>query len=77
MASKTPFEIRSDLLAMAKDYMDRQYELQWETAQTVINKLNSEAADYAEKVQEFTPKPYTVGEIIDKANEFYSFVTKK
>lgn len=76
-ANKNPFEIRSDLLAMAKDYMDKQYELQWATAQTVIDKLNSEATDYAEKVKELTPKPYSVGEIIDKANEFYSFVTKK
>ena len=41
--NKNPFEIRSDLLAMAKDYMDKQNELQWASAQTVIEKLNSEA----------------------------------
>ena len=77
MSNKNPFEIRSDLLAMAKDYCDKQYELQWATAQQAIEKLNSSAADYVEQVQSLTPKPYTVGEMIDKANEFCAFVTKK
>jgi len=77
MSNKNPFELRTDLLAMAKDYCDKQYELQWATAQSVIEKLNANAEDYVKQVQELTPKPYTMGEMIDKANELYSFVSKK
>lgn len=77
MSNKNPFEIRTDLLAMAKDYMDQQYNLNWATAQHMIEKLNENAEDYQERVKELTPKPYTMGELIDKANELYSFVTKK
>lgn len=77
MSNKNPFEIRTDILSMAKDYMDQQYHLNWTAAQTMIEKLNANTADYHEQVQKLTPKPYTIGELIDKANELYSFVTKK
>ena len=77
MSNKNPFEIRTDILKMAKEYMDQQYNLNWTTAQTMIEKLNENAADYQDQVKSLTPKPYTVGEMIDKANELYSFVTKK
>ena len=65
---KNPFEIRSDVLAMAKDYMDKQYALNLEIAQKM-----SEASTEA-----FKEIPmYTVEDVLKKAEELYSFVTKK
>ena len=63
---KNPFEIRTEVLAMAKDYMDKQYALNVEMAQ----KMAGETAKAMEEM-------YTVEELLEKANEFYSFVTKK
>ena len=77
MSTKNPFEIRTELLAMAKDYMDQQYQLNWSMAQQAMENLNKHSKDYAEQVKELMPKPYTMGELIDKATELYSFVSKK
>lgn len=63
---KNPFEIRTEVLAMAKDYMDKQYALNLELAQ----KVAGESAKVLDQM-------YTVEELMEKANEFYSFVQKK
>jgi len=67
MSNKNPFEIRTEVLAMAKDYMDKQYALNLEMAQKM-----SEAVSIAQ-----VPAMYTVDELMEKAKEFYSFVSKK
>lgn len=75
--TKNPFEIRTDLLGMAKDYMDKQWEMNFLFAERAIEQLNKDSADYADQLVKLQPKPYTVGELIDKANELYAFVSKK
>lgn len=80
MSNKNPFELRTDILAMAKDYLDKQYEINLmfaEKAVETINKHSGSVADYQEQMKEMMPKPYTMEELIEKANELYSFVTKK
>ena len=67
MSNKNPFEIRTEVLAMAKDYMDKQYNLNLEMAQ----KMNEAMGDYK------LPSMYTTEELMEKAKEFYSFVSKK
>ena len=63
---KNPFEIRTEVLTLAKDYMDKQYALNLELAQ----KVAGESAKVLDQM-------YTVEELMEKANEFYSFVQKK
>lgn len=71
--SKTPFEIRSDILAMAKDYMDRQYEANVALAEQMVAAGEKTWGE----VQEMT-KLYTPAELMEKAEAFYNgFVTKK
>ena len=77
MSNKNPFELRTDLLAMAKDYLDKQYDMNVMFAEKTVETLNKQAENYQEQVKELMPKPYTMGELIDKANELYSFVAKK
>jgi len=76
MSAKTPFEIRLDVLAMAKDFLDKQATINMEfAAETFANLIESGKA-VAEQWQEFAPVPYTIQDITDKANELYGFILK-
>jgi hypothetical protein len=70
--NKNPFELRADILGMAKEYMDRQWEMNYSFA----NQLFEQGQKTAEEVQA-AMKPYSSDELVKKANEFYSFVQKK
>jgi len=70
--AKNPFEIRADMLAMAKDYMDKQYQTNME----FTKKLFEEGKKTIEEMQTAIT-PYSVEDIVAKATEFYSFVSKK
>ena len=72
MSNKNPFEIRADVLAMAKDYMDRQYEVNVMFAQQLFDQGKKTVEDMQEAL-----KPYSTEELMKKAAELYSFVTKK
>jgi len=69
MSNKNPFEIRADVLAMAKDYMDKQVELN--TA------LFTQLMEAGQKTIDDIPKMYTIEELQEKAKEMYSFVSDK
>jgi len=77
MSSKSPYEIRTDLLAMAKDYMDKQLDMNYDFTMSALHKLDENQADIAEQIEKLTPRTYSMGELIDKANELYAFVNKK
>lgn len=72
MSNKNPFEIRADMLAMAKDYMDQAYHLNVDFTRQLMeqNKITAEEMKTA-------LTPYTIEELMEKAQEFYSFVSKK
>lgn len=72
-----PYQIRTDVLAMAKSMMDKQYDTQMKIAQTMFD-ANKENMDLAKEAWErYIPKMYTMEELMDKANEMYSFVSEK
>ena len=74
MSNKNPFEIRADVLEMAKDYMDKQTALNvqyWETMMA-IGKATIEEAKAANVYT-----PYSMEDLMKKAQEMYSFVSKK
>jgi hypothetical protein len=66
---KNPFEIRSDVLAMAKDYMDKQYQLNMEMTQKMIGAGKATLEDL--------PKFYTFEELEKMAKKMYKFVETK
>jgi phage host-nuclease inhibitor protein Gam len=72
MTSKNPFQIRSEVLELAKEYMDKQTAMNIEYAEKMkaLNEI---------KLEEYTKafKPYTFEEMMTKAQEFYSFVSNK
>jgi hypothetical protein len=65
---KNPFEIRTEVLAMAKDYMDKQYALNME----MLKKMSDATGEAMKELP-----MYKAEDVLEKAEEFYSFVTKK
>lgn len=78
--SKTPYEIRLEILQMAKDYMDKMQHIQIEFAKDAFHHAMTlgqmTAAQIKERIESF-PKQYSIDELTKKANEMYAFVTKR
>jgi hypothetical protein len=72
MSNKNPFEIRAEMLAMAKDYMDQQYHMNVEFAQRMFEQGKKSSEEMQEAL-----KLYSMEELMDKAKEMYTFVSKK
>jgi|TARA_B100001094_G_C17767692_1_gene593479 hypothetical protein len=72
MTHKNPFEIRTEMLQMAKDYMDQQYQMNIQLA----NDLYEQGQKTAEEVKD-AYQIYSVEDMMNKAKEMYSFVSKK
>jgi|TARA_R110002153_G_scaffold117323_1_gene261335 hypothetical protein len=72
MTQKNPFEIRAEMLQMAKDYMDQQYHMNIQLA----NDLYEQGQKTADEVKD-AYQIYSVEDMMAKAKELYSFVSKK
>lgn len=81
MSNKTPFEIRLEILQMAKEYMDKAQAAQIEFAKDAFykavefNQLTSE--QIKEQIKSFIPAQYTTDELMKKAAEMLTFINKK
>lgn len=76
MSNKTPYEIRLDVLEMAKDFLDKQAGINMEFAAETFANLVAAGKAVAEEWEKFAPVPYTIQDITDKANELYGFIMK-
>ena len=72
MSNKNPFEIRTEMLGLAKDYMDQQYQMNVAFAEKALETGRKSI----EEVQEMY-KMYSTEDLMEKAREMYSFVSKK
>ena len=77
MSTKSPFELRFDVLKMAKELMDQQYEIAQQQYWTMVENAKEQSKDVQEVFEKYTPKMYQPSEIMSKAEELYIFVTKK
>ena len=75
--NKSPFEIRADLIKLAQDHLEAQYEANLAFATDIFYKLVKEGTANAETFKQFVPTFPTTTEILEKAKEFYSFVQDK
>lgn len=73
MSQKNPFEIRADILALAKDYMDKQHEANVDLIER-MSQINNQTSDaIAEAYKMYTPE-----ELLKQAETFYQqFVCKE
>ena len=75
--AKSPYEIRLELLQMAKDFLDKQIQTQVDFALKAYEmqvKINGATID---QLESFMPKTYSIEDIMTKATELYGFVNKK
>ncbi len=72
MSNKNPFEIRAEVLQLAKDYMDQQYHMNLNFAEKMFEQGKMVQEEYAKA---FTM--YSTDDLMKKAQEMYSFVSKK
>ena len=72
MSNKNPFEIRAEMLQLAKDYMDQQYQMNI----NFMEKAMEEGKKTFEDVQN-AYKMYSMEDLMGKAKEMYNFVSKK
>ena len=72
MTHKNPFEIRADMLAMAKNYMDQQWTMNIQLA----NDMYEQGQKTMDEVKE-AYQIYSTEDLMAKAKEMYSFVSKK
>lgn len=62
---------------MAKEYMDRQYEISFQFAhQAFIESVNAGKVA-VDAWSQYVPKMYTIKELMEKAQELYGFVNTK
>ena len=72
MTHKNPFEIRAEMLGLAKDYMDQQHQMNIQ----LMNDLYVEGKKRMEDVEK-AYEMYSISDLMEKAKEMYSFVSKK
>ena len=72
MSNKNPFELRAEVLGMAKDYMDQAWQMNIEFTRSMFEQGKKTVDDMQTA---FTP--YDIKDLMAKAQEMYSFVTKK
>ena len=75
--AKTPYEIRFDLLTMAKDLLDRQYEQSVAMAWQALEKGMETNKTLYKDLEKYVPKMFTPEEIIEQAERLQGFVSKK
>ena len=75
--TKSPFEIRADLVKLAQDHLEAQYDANLAFATNIFYKMVKEGTATAETYKEFVPAFPTTEEILKRAKEFYSFVSDK
>lgn len=72
MSNKNPFEIRSEMLQLAKEYMDQQYHMNVQFAEKMLDQGKMQMEEF-QKVTEM----YSLEDMMAKAKEMYTFVSDK
>ena len=65
MSNKNPFEIRAEMVSLAKDYMDQQYRMNV----NFVEKAMEEGKKTFEDYQEAVTSMYTMDDLMNKAKE--------
>jgi hypothetical protein len=71
--TKNAFEIRSDILALAKDYMDKQAQINAEFTKAMISAGTASMQEIAKSVQ----STYSMDDLLKTAERMYGFVAKR
>ena len=76
MSNKDPFEIRAEMLNLAKEYMDQQYHMNIQFLENMVAEGKKAREDIEEQLKE-AYKMYSMEDLMSKAKEMYTFVSTK
>jgi len=74
---KTPYELRYDILGMAKEMFDKQYEVNMEVAHKAMDLYKGNAEEAMKAWDQYAPEMYTTEEVKKNAETLYDFVMNK
>jgi hypothetical protein len=69
-----PFEIRTQLLEMSKEYLEKQHEINTQFAKQAFEELVKQGQKVESDYKEYMPKMYTFDEVLNQAQKLYGFV---
>jgi len=72
-----PFEIRTQMLEMAKEYLEKQHEINTEFAKRTFDQLVVSGQKIQSDWQEYAPKMYQFEDVLEHAKKLYGFVNAK
>jgi len=70
--AKNPFEIRAEMITLAKEYLDQVTALNIEAATKMMEQGKLQVEEYQKAVQ-----MYSMDDLMAKAKEMYTFVSTK
>lgn len=73
-STRTPFEIRTNLLEIAQDYLQKQWEANMDFARAAFMETLKQGMTTQADWEKFAPKYYNFEDIVAKAKELYGFV---
>ena len=76
MSNKNPFEIRAEMLQLAKEYMDQQYHMNIQFLENMMAEGKKTREEIEEQLKD-AYNMYSMEELMEKAKELYGFVAKK
>ena len=72
-----PYQIRTDLLSMSKEMLDKAYDTQMQLANAVVDQYKDNAELSLDAWKRYIPKMDTPAEVKAQAEKLYEFVTEK
>jgi hypothetical protein len=76
MSTKNPYEIRTELLQLAQEYLQGQFEANRQFAEQTYHQMLEMGKAQPEDWMKFAPKFYDFSELLAKAKELYGFVNE-
>lgn len=76
-SNKNPFELRFDVLKMAKEMMDQQHAMAESLFYQQLDAAKEQHKDFNEVLEKYMPKMYQPAEVMQKAEELYKFISDK
>ena len=78
MSTKNPFEIRLEVMKMAKDMLETAYvescKLSWDMVSRIAEYQNKHISELESYYDTIKPKMYSAQDIVAKATELYDFI---
>jgi ferredoxin-NADP reductase len=71
-----PYQIRTDVMSMAKEMLDKAYDTQMTLAYAVMNQYKENSEQALDAWDRYVPKMYTPEELKEQAEKLYEFVSK-